>query len=101
MKIQKSAQAGSFESSDILILVEPAEEKSGRNIELDSNVKYQYGDKILEMINECLDSYQIEDIHLIAKDKGALEPTIKARLETVMQRALNIQNKRLPRFISN
>jgi citrate lyase subunit gamma (acyl carrier protein) len=74
-----------------LILVEPTEEKTGRKIELDSNVKYQYGDKILNLIKESLDFYEIEDIHLIAKDKGALEPTIKARLETVMQRALNQQ----------
>jgi citrate lyase subunit gamma (acyl carrier protein) len=31
------------------------------------------------------------DIHLIAKDIGALEPTIKARLETAIKRSLNQQ----------
>jgi citrate lyase subunit gamma (acyl carrier protein) len=38
-----------------------------------------------------LDQYEMTDIHLIAKDKGALEPTIKARLETVLKRCLDQQ----------
>jgi citrate lyase subunit gamma (acyl carrier protein) len=38
-----------------------------------------------------LDQFEMTDIHLIAKDKGALEPTIKARLETAIKRALGQQ----------
>ena len=38
-----------------------------------------------------LDRFDMTDIHLIAKDKGALEPTIKARLETAIKRSLEEQ----------
>jgi len=85
------AQAGSFESSDVMILVEGVPEKTGRNIELSSTVMLQFGERIRQIISEMLDEYGINDIHLIAKDKGALEITIKARLETALKRALNQQ----------
>jgi citrate lyase subunit gamma (acyl carrier protein) len=38
---------------------------------------------------EMLDEFNLTDIHLIAKDKGALEPTIKARLETAIRRSMD------------
>ena len=91
MKVISNAQAGSFESSDILILVAPAAEGSGRKIEIESGVYMQYGDKIEELINEVLDLYNIADIHLKANDKGAIEPVILARMETALSRALNEQ----------
>ena len=47
----------------------------------------EYGDSIKILIDKCLDSYKIQNIHLIAKDKGALEPTILARVETALKRA--------------
>ncbi len=87
MKIIKKAQAGSFESSDILILIEPTEVNTGRKIEIDSTVMKEYGDNIKSLIYECLDSYHVQNIHLIAKDKGALDPTISARIETALKRA--------------
>lgn len=87
MKIIKKAQAGSFESSDILVLIEPVTENSGRKIEIDSTVMKEYGDSIKKLIDKCLDSYHIQNIHLIAKDKGALDPTISARVETALKRA--------------
>jgi citrate lyase subunit gamma (acyl carrier protein) len=91
MKITKKAQAGSFESSDILILVEPYEEGKGRNIQLESAVFHQYGDRIKSIIIDYLDKYKLEDIHLVANDKGAIDAVISARMETVLQRATNTQ----------
>ncbi|UMB59553.1 citrate lyase acyl carrier protein [Lutibacter sp. A80] len=91
MEIIKKSQSGSFESSDIIILIEPVEPNSGRNIDIDSSVMLEYGATIKKLINSKLDSYKISDIHLIAKDKGALELTINARLETAIKRACNIQ----------
>jgi len=87
MEIINKAQAGSFESSDILVLIEPLDGNSGRKIEIDSTVMKEYGDSIKMLIDKCLDSYNVQDIHLIAKDKGALEPTILARVETALKRA--------------
>ncbi len=91
MELKHSAQAGTLESSDIMILIEPVKENSGRKIELSSPVVSQYGDSIKEEINKVLDKYEISDIHLIAKDKGALTPTISARVETAVKRAFGIQ----------
>jgi len=86
MEIIQKAQAGSFESSDILVLIEPNHE-SGRKIEINSSVMYHYGDQIKQLINETLDHYSINDIHLIINDKGAIVSTISARLETAILRA--------------
>jgi len=91
MKIIKKAQSGSFESSDIMVLIEPVSENLGRNIEIDSTVMLEFGGSIEKLITQKLDDYNISDIHLIVKDKGALEPTILARLETAITRACNLQ----------
>ena len=91
MKIIKKAQSGSFESSDIIVLIEPVAKNNGRHIEIDSTVMLEYGESIEKLILQKLDNYDISDIHLIVKDKGALEPTINARLETAIIRASNLQ----------
>ncbi|OIP82786.1 MAG: citrate lyase acyl carrier protein [Porphyromonadaceae bacterium CG2_30_38_12] len=91
MEIVKKAQAGSFESSDVLVLIEPVEKGTGRKIEVDSAVQRQYGDQILTIIQESLDEYEVNDIHLVFNDKGAIDTVIKARLETAIKRASNAQ----------
>ncbi len=91
MEIKKRAQAGSFESSDILIIVEPVKENTGRKIEMDSNVSIQFGDSILEDINRVLDRYEVENVKIIARDKGALPPTICARIETALKRSMEME----------
>lgn len=91
MEIIQRAQAGSFESSDILVLVEPVEKGKGRNILIESAVKKQYGQMIESLIIELLDKYQVNDIHLVAHDKGAINPVISARVETVLMRAADAQ----------
>lgn len=91
MKIKKRAQAGSFESSDILIVVEPVKAKSGRIIEMDSAVKIQYGDNIMSEITKVLDRFEVKDVKIIARDKGALHPTICARVETALVRSMEMQ----------
>jgi citrate lyase subunit gamma (acyl carrier protein) len=91
MKPKISAQSGTFESSDVIILIEPLPDNSGRNIELSSTVFHQYGESFNKIVVEMLDEFDMTDIHLIAKDKGALEPTIKARLETAIRRSMGEQ----------
>jgi len=85
------AQAGTFESSDIMVLIEPVSENTGRQIDLSSTVMLQYEEDLKATINAILDELDIQDVHLIAKDKGALNPTIKARVETAVKRSLGIQ----------
>lgn len=88
MKPKNSAQAGTFESSDMIVLIEPLPDNSGRKLEIFSTVMLQFGESLKNIINEMLDLYDLTDIHLIVKDKGALEATIKARIETAIKRSL-------------
>ncbi len=91
MEVKRRAQAGSFESSDILVIIEPVDAKSGRIIEMDSSVKLQFGDNIMTEINNVLDKFEVKDVKVIAQDKGALHPTICARVETALKRSMEIE----------
>lgn len=88
MKPLTSSQAGTFESSDLIVLIEPMDDNDGRKIEIESIVLLQYGDNLKSIVNEMLDQYKLTNIHLIIKDKGALEPVVRARLETAILRSL-------------
>lgn len=92
MELKVKAQAGSFESSDVLIMVEPQPKGAGRKLELESIVLQQFGDDILHQINYDLDAFGIDDIRVIINDKGALPPTISARLETALKRSAGLQS---------
>ena len=91
MKPKIAAQSGTFESSDVIFLIEPLPDNSGRKLEISSTVMQQFGESFHQIVVDMLDHYNLTDIHLIAKDKGALEPTIKARLETAIKRSLDQQ----------
>lgn len=91
MQPTHKAQAGTFESSDIMILIEPLNEGEKNIIELSSSVGKQFKNQILNDINEILNSFKISGARIIAKDKGALQPTIRARVETAVLRSLDKQ----------
>jgi citrate lyase subunit gamma (acyl carrier protein) len=91
MKPKIAAQSGTFESSDVIFLIEPLPDNSGRKLDISSTVMQQFGNSFNRIVIEMLDFYELTDIHLIAKDKGALGPTIKARLETAIKRSLDQQ----------
>lgn len=87
MKINKVARAGTMESSDIFIMVKPGDNQ-GIDIRLSSVVIDQYGNHIRNVIMETLQSMNIENIELTANDRGALDYTIRSRVETAVKRAL-------------
>jgi citrate lyase subunit gamma (acyl carrier protein) len=87
-KVRKPAQAGTVESTDILIMLAPAEPGSGIQIELISPTMQQYGEHIKALITRALVSYGIEDAVVHANEKGALDYTIEARVKTAVMRAL-------------
>jgi citrate lyase subunit gamma (acyl carrier protein) len=91
MKPKIAAQSGTFESSDVIFLIEPLPDNSGRKLDISSTVMQQFGASFNRIVDDMLNQYDMTDIHLIAKDKGALEPTIKARLETAIIRSLDRQ----------
>lgn len=86
MKIVKPASAGTLESSDIQIRVEPNDQK-GIEINLNSSVKQQFGKKIVQVILETLQEMGVEDAYVEAVDKGALDCAVKARTAAAAFRA--------------
>lgn len=88
MKINKIAKAGTLESNDILIMVMPNED-GGVELQLESIVMKQFGDQIRKVILDKICEMNIEDIIIKAQDKGALDYTISARVETAVKRAVN------------
>lgn len=84
----KPAQAGTVESTDILITLTPAEAGSGITVELVSPTIQQYGRQIKKAILDTLAAHGIEDAHVHANDKGAWDYTIEARMTTAITRAL-------------
>ena len=87
MQLKVPAQAGTLESSDALVLVEPVAAGSGRQVELESNVMRQYGRHIREQVTATLDRLCIADVRILVKDKGALDATVQARVETAVRRS--------------
>jgi citrate lyase subunit gamma (acyl carrier protein) len=85
--LQKAAQAGSVESSDILIMLAPAEPGAGILVELTSPTMQQYGDHIKKLIIKTLKERGITDAIVHANDKGALDYAIEARIKTAVRRA--------------
>ncbi len=87
MQPKIASQAGTLESSDALVLVEPVPAGSGRQIELESNVMLQYGRRIRQQIALTLDRLAVADVRILVKDKGALDATVRARVETAIRRS--------------
>ncbi|MCB2338985.1 citrate lyase acyl carrier protein [Clostridium estertheticum] len=86
MKILNTAIAGTLESSDITVVVEPNPDNSVI-IELKSSVGKQFGDQIKKVITDTLASLGIVSALVRVNDQGALDCVIKARVETAVLRA--------------
>ncbi|MBX4259559.1 citrate lyase acyl carrier protein [Clostridium estertheticum] len=86
MKILNTAIAGTLESSDITVVVEPNPDNAVI-IELKSSVGKQFGDQIKKVITDTLSSLGIVSALVRVNDQGALDCVIKARVETAVLRA--------------
>ena len=84
-KILGPAIAGTLESSDCMVTVEPGNGKT--EFYLDSVVIHQYGNQIRKVCLETLKNLEVEDIKLSVVDRGALDCTIRARIEAAVFRA--------------
>lgn len=93
MKIKKPAVAGTLESSDCQVTVE---EGNGRiDLTLESAVLNQFGNQIRKVTLETLERLGVDDVKITIVDKGALDCTIKARIEGAVFRSLE-QKENLP-----
>lgn len=93
MMIQKAAMAGTLESSDAQVLVEPG--NGTLELFIESNVIHQFGAQIRRTVLETLDRLQVTDAKVRIVDKGALDCTLKARVECAVFRA-NDKKDQLP-----
>lgn len=84
VEIVKMATAGTVESNDILIMISKGE--GSIDIELESVVEQQYGEDIKKVIYDTLTDEGVDSAKVIAKDKGALDFTIKARVKACVGR---------------
>ncbi len=87
MELLHLAIAGTLESSDAQVTIEPATD--GVQIELTSSVMSQYGRQIRQVVTETLDRLDIKNAHVTIVDKGALDCTLKARVEAAAFRAID------------
>lgn len=90
MQILTRSMAGTLESSDIQITIDPRE-SGGIEISLKSSVEKQFGNQIRKVILENIKALGVENAYVIAIDKGALDCTIKARLHCAVYRSAGIK----------
>ncbi len=93
MEILKSAAAGTLESSDCMVTVEPGE---GISLDLTSSVMNQYGRQIKAAVLETLDRLDVKNANVTVVDKGALECTLKARVECAVLRSCDASSANIP-----
>jgi len=86
MDVKRPAIAGTLESSDCQVTVEPG--NGTIELSLESVVINQYGNQIRKVVYETLDNLRIDNVKLIMVDKGALDCTIKARIEAAVFRSI-------------
>lgn len=86
MKLITTGNAGTMESNDIMITVEPSD-AGGVQVDLTSSVYQQFGKQIIAVIKETTAEYGVKNAVITAVDKGALDCTVWARVATALTRA--------------
>ena len=85
VEVRKCASAGTMESSDVYVEIEPG--TKGISIQLESVVLHQFGEDIRRVVREVLGECGVENAEVHVVDRGALECVIRARVETAVLRA--------------
>lgn len=93
MEILRSAVAGTLESSDAMVTVEPG---VGIELSLSSSVMNQYGRQIRATVLETLARLEVKDAKVTVIDKGALDCTLKARVECAVFRSADASFSNIP-----
>ena len=84
MEIKRKASAGTVQSSDLMVFVEPA---GSLEIDIESTVKQQFEELIRERVEQNLARLEVRSGRLRISDRGALDYAIDARVETALRRA--------------
>ena len=94
MKVMKPAGAGTLESSDAQVTVEPG--AGELTLDIQSSVLNQYGKQIRATILETLGRLEVTDAKVTVVDKGALDCTLKARVECAVFRSCGESDANIP-----
>ena len=94
MEIIRPAAAGTLESSDCQVMIEEGDGKV--EFSLESSVINQYGNQIRKVALETLNNLGVNNAKVTMIDKGALDCTIKARIEAADSRSV-LQTEDFPR----
>lgn len=96
MQLKKTAVAGTLESSDVQVTIEPAEPgDEGIEMEVQSSVINQYGRQIRQVAMDTLSELGVDSARVYIVDKGALDCTIRARVGCAVFRACE-ENQHYP-----
>ena len=94
MEVLKPAAAGTLESSDAQVMIEPGD--GTISLSLQSSVMNQYGRQIKATILETLSRLDVTSARLTVVDKGALDCTLKARVECAVFRSCDASSANIP-----
>ena len=86
MELKQQAVAGTTESSDIMVAIDPVG-GDAVEIDLDSSVEKAFGARIREVIEQTLANLGVTGVCVTAIDKGALDCTVQARTIAAVYRA--------------
>lgn len=93
MVILKPAVAGTQDSNDVEVTIEPG--NGTLELHIESKVLRQFGRQIRRVTLETLERLEVTDAKVILIDQGALDYTIKARVECAVFRS-NDQKEDFP-----
>ena len=87
-RILRKATAGLDERGDVLIILSPAEEIGGVQIDVESTLKSLFGGQIRTSVLRVVEGYGLKDLKISVCDQGALDYAIRARVQTAVARAV-------------
>ncbi|MGE4276704.1 MAG: citrate lyase acyl carrier protein [Lawsonibacter sp.] len=94
MEIKHIATAGTLESSDAMVTIENIEK--GIELSITSPVIHQFGEQIRRVVLDTLSNLDVKNVRVTVVDKGALDCTLKARVEGAVFRAADSSESHIP-----
>lgn len=85
MDIARPAIAGTLESSDAQVSVQP--DPTGLDVSIQSTVANRYGRQVKAAVMDALQRLDVRTGRVTVIDKGALDATLKARVECAVLRS--------------
>jgi len=84
----KTAQAGTLESMDCLVIASEVDRGRGISISMEGASVARFGAAILKSAKDTLKEMGIKDIKLSIQDNGATDLVLRARVEAAVTRLL-------------